>query len=178
MFVSELSSQRVAYAREVITYSEAGRLSCRGVDLGCLSILLLPPHGTELSERPLKMNLPLFRGETVVVEGLLDGIAEVQGENAWDIRFRRMPTSIRAKLVDFVRKRATDEHAIVVPRRTRPTSSLPNVLAATDADAVQPTVDMQPRTPQTGPHRAATGTLLVTAVTPEQIAAAKGEPQR
>lgn len=113
MFVSELSSQRVAYAREVITYSEAGRLSCRGVDLGCLSILLLPPHGTELSERPLKMNLPLFRGETVVVEGLLDGIAEVQGENAWDIRFRRMPTSIRAKLVDFVRKRATDEHAIV-----------------------------------------------------------------
>lgn len=178
MIVNELSSQRVAYSREVITYSDAGRLSCRGVDLGCLSILLLPPRGAAASDRPLKLNLPLFRGETVVVEGLLDGIAEVRGENAWEIRFKRMPTSIRAKLVNFVRERSTDEHAIVTPRPKRLTTSSHTVLAASDAEADQPSVNMQPRTPQTGPHRAATGTLLVTAVTPEQIAAAKGPPRR
>lgn len=164
--------QRVVYAQEVIAYSKQGRLSCRGVDLGHSGLLILPPRGVEPIDTPLKLNLPLGQGKTVVVEGILEGTTMVRGESAWEIRFNRMPTSMRAQLVGYLRERSCEPAAArserVTPRP--PSGSNPIVMAAPSAEDERSSVSPRERTPQTGPHRAATGTLLATPITSEQLA--------
>lgn len=169
------SQQRVVYAREVIAYSKQGRLSCRGVDLGHSGLLVLPPQGVEPVDSPLKLNLPLSGGATVVVEGMVEGTTIVRGESAWEIRFNRMPTSMRAQLLSYLRERSSQPAA---PRSERvtprpPTGSNAMVMAAPSADDERSSVSPRERIPQTGPHRAATGTLLGTPITSEQLAALK-----
>lgn len=174
------SQQRVVYAREVIAYSKQGRLSCRGVDLGHSGLLVLPPQGVEPIDSPLKLNLPLGHGATVVVEGMVEGTTIVRGESAWEIRFNRMPTSMRAQLLGYLRERSSQPAAPrsegVTPRP--PTGSSAMVMAAPSADDERSSVSPQARTPQTGPHPAATGTLLATPITRERLAATPGVPPR
>lgn len=138
----------------------------------------------------LRLNLPLEKGETVVVEARVVSVDQWHGEPAWDLRFERVPPPIQQKIVQFVTARAAVDRSAggIDPRVPEPKARDPRAWErdrqhqrkreqqrerelerAREQEREQ---DRQRRqgaqTRPATPRRASSGTLLGAAITPDQ----------